>query len=107
MPAAEVGCRAISALKKRHQRRFRVARFPYSLVGQHELAETAIVICFFGARLRLTEALRRGVRIRIKCWEIGSSTPRPESSGRHLVTICLARYVVGQCRYSTWMEGSS
>src|SRR5215813_15513262 len=106
MPAAEVGCRAISTLKKCHEHRFRVARFPYHLVGQQELAEIPIEICFFGARLRLAEALRRGVRIRIKCCEIGSSTPRPESSGRHLVTICLAGYVVGQCRYATWMERS-
>src|SRR6516164_1238443 len=106
MPAAKVGCRAIGALKKRHKRRFSVARFPYYLVGQQELAENAIEICFFGGRLCLIETQRCGVRIRIKSWKIGSSAARPEASRRDLVTIGFARHIVGQCRYATWMEWS-
>ena len=37
IPAAEVGGGLVGALKKRHQRRFRVARTPHGIVGQHKL----------------------------------------------------------------------
>src|SRR5271168_1679673 len=56
--------------------------------------------------LRISKALRRGISVRIKSWEIGSSAPWPEASERDLMTIRLACHVVGQSRNATWVEWS-
>src|SRR5246127_1113278 len=98
IPAAEIGRGPICALKKRSEHLIRIGRCAHDGIRQEKLPKFPIEV---GARrrdLRVGKALGGRIGVEIEGRKVGPATAGPEAGGRNLITIGLARYVVGQTR---------
>src|SRR5262245_35785419 len=105
IPAAELRGGLVGALKELHQDRARIPSRTDCLVGKEELAELRVEERLRGTDLRPSEALRRWIRIRVERGVLDSAAPGPESRGRDLVAVGLARHRVGEARNASWVPG--